>query len=95
MGNGRFMVALDKNMKVRDFFYPSVGLENHANGHLFRFGVQVDEHFSWMGRDDWDIQMHYLPETLVSQCFAVNKRLGVELEINDAVHAFLIFISER
>ena len=89
MGNGRFMVALDKNMKVRDFFYPSVGLENHANGHLFRFGVQVDEHFSWMGRDDWDIQMHYLPETLVSQCFAVNKRLGVELEINDAVHSFL------
>jgi len=40
MGNGKFMVALDKNMNVRDFFYPNVGLENHVGGHLFRFGAE-------------------------------------------------------
>ena len=88
-GNGKFMVAFDKNLDIRDFFYPSVGLENHVGGHFFRFGVQVDGVFSWVGAGDWDIQMRYLPETLVSQCFAVNKRLGVELEVNDAIHSFL------
>ena len=33
--------------------------------------------------------MKYLPETLVSQCSAKNIRLGIELEVNDAVHSFL------
>ena len=34
MGNGRFLVALDERMGVRDFFYPRVGLENHAGAPL-------------------------------------------------------------
>lgn len=89
MGNGKLMVALDRKMNVRDLFFPSVGLENHVGGHVFRFGVQVDGRFSWIGSEDWDIQMRFLPETLVSQCFAVNKQLEVELEVNDAVHSFL------
>jgi GH15 family glucan-1,4-alpha-glucosidase len=65
-----------------------VGLENHAAGHLFRLGVQVNGNFTWIG-DGWDISMKYLPETLVSQCLAVHKSLPVELEVNDAVHSFL------
>jgi GH15 family glucan-1,4-alpha-glucosidase len=89
MGNGRFLVALDERMGVRDFFYPRVGLENHAGGHIFRFGVQVDGNFSWIGDGDWEVSMRYLPETLVSQCSARSNQLGVELEVNDAVHSFL------
>jgi GH15 family glucan-1,4-alpha-glucosidase len=88
MGNGRFLVAIDEKMGVRDFFYPRVGLENHATGHLFRFGVQVDGSFSWIG-DNWEVSMKYLPETLVSQCLAKNEKLGIEVEVNDAVHSFL------
>ena len=88
MGNGRLMLALDKSMGVRDFFYPRVGLENHASGHLFRFGVQVGKSFSWIGDQDWEISMKYLPETLVSQCLGVDRNLGIELEVNDAVHSF-------
>src|SRR3972149_2745781 len=88
-GNGQLSVALDRKMGVRDFFYPHVGLENHAGGHVFRFGIQVDNRFSWVGSDEWNIAMKYLPETLVSQCLAVNKELKVELEVNDAVHSFL------
>src|SRR4030067_3291866 len=88
-GNGQLSVALDRKMGVRDFFYPHVGLENHAGGHVFRFGVQVDNGFRWMGSGEWNIAMKYLPETLVSQCLAVHKELKVELEVNDAVHSFL------
>jgi glucoamylase len=53
LGNGSLNVALDKKMQIRDFFYPLVGLENHA-GHFFRFGIAVDGKFSWVG-DDWEV----------------------------------------
>jgi len=86
VGNGGALIAFDKSMQIRDFFFPRVGLENHAGGHVFRFGVQVDKDFSWIG-GDWDVSMKYLPETLVSQASAMNKRLGIELEVNDAVHS--------
>jgi len=76
-------------MCIRDLFYPWVGLENHVGGHAFRWGVWVDGRFSWIGDNDWDILMKYLPETLVSKCSAVNRKLGIEFEVNDAVHRFL------
>ena len=88
VGNGCLTVALDKRLRVRDLSFPRVGLENHAVGHPFRFGVWADGAFSWID-DDWDVSMKYLPETLVSRCSAVSRRLGVELEVNDAVYSFL------
>jgi len=87
LGNGSLNVALDKKMQIRDFFYPLVGLENHA-GHFFRFGVAVDGVFSWVN-DNWEISTQYMPETLVSRYIAVNSELEIELEVNDAVYSFL------
>jgi GH15 family glucan-1,4-alpha-glucosidase len=75
-------------MAIRDLFYPLVGLENHVGGHAFRWGIWVDGRFSWIGDGNWDIQMKYLPETLVSKCSALNHKLGIEFEVNDAVHSF-------
>ncbi len=88
VGNGRMVLALDNRMRVRDFFYPHVGLENHLVGHEFKTGVWVNGSFIWLG-DNWDIMMKYLPETLVSNCLAKSKKLEVELEISDAVHSYL------
>ncbi len=88
IGNGRITVALDNRMRVRDFFYPKVGLENHLSGHEFRIGVWADNNFRWLG-DDWEITMKYLPETLVSSYSARNSEFEIELEVNDAVHYFL------
>jgi GH15 family glucan-1,4-alpha-glucosidase len=88
VGNGCLSVALDKRMIVRDFTFPLVGLENHSFGHPFRLGVWVDGSFSWID-DDWDVSMKYLPETLVSKCSAINRKLDVALEVNDAVYSFL------
>jgi len=87
LGNGSLNVALDKKMQIRDFFYPLVGLENHA-GHFFRFGVADDGVFSWVN-DNWEISTQYMPETLVSRYIAVNSELEIELEVNDAVYSFL------
>ncbi len=83
--NGRFAVALDDKACIRDVYFPFVGLENHAVGHQFRFGVWVDGRFEWID-NDWEIAMSYLPETLTSR-YKIRKQVyGVELEINDAIH---------
>ncbi|MBI2909656.1 MAG: glycoside hydrolase family 15 protein [Chloroflexi bacterium] len=88
LGNGRMAVALDNKMRVKDFFYPRVGVENHTSSHDFKIGVWTDGVFSWVG-DGWHISMGYLPDTLVSRCVAENGPLGITLEVNDAVHNFL------
>src|SRR5512137_1078016 len=87
LGNSRMVVALDDRMRIRDFFYPHVGLENHVMGHEFKLGLWVNDEFSWL--NDWEIVMRYLPETLVSSCAAKKSEIEVEVEINDAIHSFL------
>lgn len=86
LGNGRLAVAIDKDMCIRDFFYPRVGLENHVIGHKFLTGVWVDGSFSWVG-PGWEISMEYLPETLVSRSRVRHRDMGVLMEVNDAVHS--------
>ncbi len=85
VSNGRFAVALDDKACIRDVYFPFVGLENHAVGHQFRFGIWVDGKFEWID-NDWEIAMSYLPETLTSR-YKIRKRpYGVEMEVNDAIH---------
>jgi glucoamylase len=88
VSNGQMLVALDNQMIIRDFFYPKVGLENHLMGHYSRMGLYSDRKFSWIN-DTWNVEMKYLPQTMVSRCSAINKDLGLQLEVNDAVHSFL------
>lgn len=88
LGNGRLAVAIDRDMCIRDFYYPHVGLENHVVGHKFLTGVWIDGSFSWVG-PRWEISMEYLPETLVSRSRLRHKDLDVLLEVNDAVHSSL------
>jgi GH15 family glucan-1,4-alpha-glucosidase len=87
VGNGSLLIALDNKLRIRDFDYPRVGLENHAVGHPFRFGAWVEGVFSWIN-EDWETSLKYLPETLVSKCTAESRKLKLKLEINDAVYSF-------
>jgi GH15 family glucan-1,4-alpha-glucosidase len=87
VGNGSLAIALDSNLRIRDLFYPHVGLENHIGGHKFLLGVWIDKVFSWIN-DEWNISSKYLPETLVSKCIALSPNIKIELEINDAVYSF-------
>jgi GH15 family glucan-1,4-alpha-glucosidase len=90
LGNGRLAIALDKEMHIRDFFYPYVGLENHVSGHQFRTGVWVDGDFSWIG-PEWKIETKYMPETLVSRSRLKIPHIpgqDISLEVNDAVHSY-------
>jgi GH15 family glucan-1,4-alpha-glucosidase len=85
VSNGRFAVALDEKARIRDVYFPYIGLENHAVGHQFRFGIWVDGKFEWLDKD-WDIAMSYLPETLTSRYIIKKESFGVKMEVNDAIH---------
>ncbi len=85
VSNGRLAVVLDNKAAIRDLYFPYIGLENHAAGHPFRFGVSVNGKFVWLDKG-WDILMTYMPETLTSRYVINNQPLGIQMEVNDSVH---------
>ncbi len=85
LSNGKFAVALDDRARIRDVYFPYLGLENHAVGHMFRFGVWVDGKFSWVD-DGWEVDMTYMPETLTSRYKIKRQAAGVGIEVNDAIY---------
>jgi GH15 family glucan-1,4-alpha-glucosidase len=61
-----------------------VGKENHVSGNYCRFGVWVDDRFSWVGKD-WKIDLRYVSDTLVTDVSLYNPAMGILLRCNDAV----------
>ncbi|HJV44797.1 MAG TPA: glycoside hydrolase family 15 protein [Bacillota bacterium] len=86
VGNGKLLINFDSSLNMRDFYFPYVGQLNHIGGYFSRIGVWVDGSFCWCQDSTWQIQLNYLPETLVTHVIAENRILGIQLEINDAVH---------
>ena len=84
LGNGRYLVNLDHLYQIRDIYFPRIGLENHTEGHPFRFGVWVDGATHWVD-DSWEREIGYQDGTLVGRAVLRNAWLGVELECRDAV----------
>jgi len=85
VGNGSLLVNFDSTYQLRDLYWPHVGLENHTAGHPFRFGVWMDEQFSWVSQDGWQRSLEYEPNTLVTRVELRNDNLGVRLLLNDVV----------
>src|SRR5574340_35361 len=84
VGNGSLLVAFDHEYRIRDLYFPHVGLENHAVGHAFRFGLWVDGVWSAIG-PEWQKELRYVPDTLVTEVKAKHERLGLELLCHDVV----------
>jgi len=87
LGNGTLTVTYDEHARVRDFYYPYVGLENHLGAtdvHLI--GVWVDGVFSWVSADHWSIHIDYDYETLVSNIEVINHELQIRLMFQDFVY---------
>jgi len=55
-GNRHTLVLLDGFGRIRDFYFPYVGLENHVAGKLaHNIGVFVGGQFSWTHSGEWNI----------------------------------------
>ena len=91
LSNGEMHVGINDFGLVHDFYYPYVGLENHALGHgtRHRVGVLVNGVVSWLDDGSWELHFDYQEHALIGKSRAVNKAMQVELQLNDAVDSEL------
>lgn len=87
LGNGQLLIGIDNKALVKDLYYPYAGLENHVSEHLtHHIGVFAEGKFSWMGDNDWEIEILTAEQTMASAITAVNNRLGVKMVFEDVVY---------
>jgi glucoamylase len=84
IGNGSLLVAFDGQYRLADFYFPRVGLENHA-GARFRMGVWCDGALHSTDGEDWQRTLEYLRDTLVTDVLLQNDTIGLRLRCYDAV----------
>ncbi len=85
VGNGELLITFDDHYRVRDIYYPRVGMPNHTQGEVQRFGVWADGTFAWIDEPGWKRQLRYKPDTMVTEVRLVHEQMGIELQCNDAV----------
>ncbi|MGB9904811.1 MAG: glycoside hydrolase family 15 protein [Desulfotomaculales bacterium] len=86
LGNGSILVAFDRNMVMRDFYYPYVGQWNHIMGNKNNVGFWTEGRFAWLDSPGWERSLGYLQDSLVARCRAEHRELSLALESLDAVH---------
>lgn len=85
LGNGRLLIGIDDRYRIRDLFYPHVGLYNHVSGVLCRFGVWVGGRFAWADSDQWERSLSFEPDALIATATLTHGDFGISLEIREAV----------
>ncbi len=87
LSNGQLMVGLDERGLVHDFYYPYVGLDNLTTAHSVhhKIGVWVNNNFSWVDEESWDISVNFDADALISNISMNSKKLGVRLQFSDFV----------
>ncbi|HEX8878259.1 MAG TPA: glycoside hydrolase family 15 protein [Phycisphaerales bacterium] len=85
VGNGNVLVTFDHLYRVRDLYYPNVGLYNHTDGHVQRFGIWADGQFAWIEDPSWIREIRYERDTLVTNVRLINEKLGLEVICHDCV----------
>jgi glucoamylase len=86
IGNGSILINFDAQYRLADFFFPHVGMENHAAAR-FRFGVFADDRMCWIEDPQWQKSLNYLRDTLVTDVTCESEALGIKLRCHDGVDA--------
>jgi GH15 family glucan-1,4-alpha-glucosidase len=84
-GNGNMLILIDRYARVRDIYFPFVGLENHVGGrYAHRIGCWVDGQFSWFDDGSWVTTVRSdLAYTGLSTVYS--HKLGIEIYITDVL----------
>jgi len=85
VGNGQLLLNFDKNYNVRDIYWPHVGQELHTAGDISHTGVWVDGRFAWLDAPDWQRELGYESETLVTHVTLQHPDLQLKLLVRDCV----------
>ena len=85
IGNGSLQVMFDAAYQLRDVYFPNLGKENHTVGHPCRFGVFADGRLSWIDSPEWERQIGYEPDALVTDVTLTHRQFRLVLHVRDAV----------
>src|SRR2546425_1306085 len=85
LGNGRLLVNFDSSYNLRDIYWPHVGQELHTAGDVSHTGVWVEGRFAWLSAPEWQREIGYGKETLVSHVTLTHAALQLQLVFRDAV----------
>src|SRR5258707_11330214 len=85
LGNGKLLLNFDKNYNLRDIYWPHVGQDLHTAGDVSHTGVWVDGRFAWLDAPEWERELVYETETLVTKVTLVHHDLQVQLVFHDCV----------
>jgi GH15 family glucan-1,4-alpha-glucosidase len=85
LGNGSLLINFDKSYNLRDIYWPHVGQELHTAGDISHTGVWVDGQFAWLDAPEWQRELVYERETLVTHVTLSHSRLQLQLVFNDVV----------
>ena len=87
LGNGNTLVCLDKFGQVRDFYFPYVGQENHiGSNQVHKIGVFVDGKMHWIDNGEWNVEINFERNSMVSQIKAINEKAKVSIQTMDTVY---------
>lgn len=87
LGNGNTAVCLDKFGQVRDFYFPYVGQENHIGpNQMHKVGVFVDGKMHWVDNGEWNTDIRYERNSMVSKTITENGKAKVSMESMDVVY---------
>ncbi len=97
LGNGSLLATFDATLQMRDLYFPYIGKEDHTTfGKVHRVGAFVEGRgFAWFDDPSWKIEPGYKLETLVGQSKLQNERLGIAIDLEDAVHPVLNVLVRR
>ncbi len=89
LSNGELHVGINKYGLVHDFYFPYVGLENHAAGKSLRHrvGVWINGQISWLDDPGWSFKFSYPTDALIGHTIAKNETIGILIEFDDVVDA--------
>jgi GH15 family glucan-1,4-alpha-glucosidase len=85
VGNGQLLLNFDKSYNLRDIYWPHVGQELHTAGDISHTGVWVEGRFAWLDSPDWQREMLYEQETLVTCVTLHHPGLQLQLVVRDCV----------
>lgn len=85
VGNGELLVTFDDHYRLRDLYYPRVGMPNHTGGHVQRFGIWADGVMAWVEDPSWTRRLRYKSDSMVTDVTLRNERLGLEVVCHDIV----------
>ncbi len=87
LGNGSVLATFDTHLQMRDLYYPHVGMEDHtAYGDVHHTGIWTEGKFAWFSDPSFQIDIRYMPDTLVGETRLRNSTLGLEIIAHDFVH---------